>query len=73
MRLLTAKQVSVAWHIPLARIYELAREGVLPSVRLGQRQLRFDEEALRLFVTRGGCAGTAHTEGGGEGGTQDGT
>jgi excisionase family DNA binding protein len=71
MRLLTAKQVSAAWHIPLARIYELAREGVLPSVRLGQRQLRFDEHQLQLFIASGGRTTAASAEGQKEGGRQD--
>ena len=36
-----------------ARVYQLAREGVLPCVRLG-RQIRFDERALRAWVEGGG-------------------
>lgn len=55
MRLLTAKEVSVAWQIPLPRVYELARTGVIPCVRLG-RQIRFDETTLRQWTSRGGTA-----------------
>lgn len=53
MRFLTAKEVSVAIKIPLARVYELARLNLIPSVRMG-RQIRFDESALREWAARGG-------------------
>jgi excisionase family DNA binding protein len=53
MRLLTAKEVSVAMRIPLARVYELARQNLMPCVRMG-RQIRFDENALREWAARGG-------------------
>ena len=56
MNLLTAKQVAVAWQLPLARVYELARLGVLPSVKCGERQVRFDEAALQGFIARGGAS-----------------
>jgi excisionase family DNA binding protein len=53
MRFLTAKEVSVVMRIPLARVYELARLSLIPSVRMG-RQIRFDESALREWAARGG-------------------
>jgi excisionase family DNA binding protein len=56
MRLLTAKEVSEGLRIPVARVYELARTGVIPVVRLGERQVRFNEDALREWVARGGNA-----------------
>jgi excisionase family DNA binding protein len=54
MKLITAKELASAWQMPLARVYELARAGALPVVRIGERQLRFDEAALREWVARGG-------------------
>jgi excisionase family DNA binding protein len=39
--------------IPLARVYELARQNLIPCVRMG-RQIRFDESALREWAARGG-------------------
>ena len=54
MRLLTAQDVSDILKVPTARVYELARSGHLPTVRLGDRQIRFDEDALRGWVARGG-------------------
>ena len=37
------------------RVYSLAREGVLPHVRLG-RQIRVDNDALETFINDGGKA-----------------
>lgn len=55
MKLLTARQVAQVFNIPRLRVYELARMNALPGiVRLGERQLRFDESALRDFIQRGG-------------------
>lgn len=33
-----------------ARVYELTRQGILPSIRIGQRQLRFEEERLLRWI-----------------------
>jgi excisionase family DNA binding protein len=54
MRLLTAKETAVVLNIPLQRVYELARQKILPTVVLGERQIRFDEDALRQWIARGG-------------------
>ena len=53
MRFLTAKEVSMLLQIPLARVYELARQNLIPAVRMG-RQVRFDETALREWAAHGG-------------------
>jgi excisionase family DNA binding protein len=37
------------------RVYECARLGIIPSVRIG-RSVRFDEDALRDWMRRGGTA-----------------
>jgi excisionase family DNA binding protein len=55
MRLLTAKEVSSLLQVPVARVYELVRLNLLPVVKLGERQMRFNEEKLREWVERGGC------------------
>lgn len=52
-RLLTAQEVAEQTALPLARVYELAREGLLPSVRLG-RAVRFSADALRSWFESGG-------------------
>jgi hypothetical protein len=38
-----------------ARVYEAARLGLIPCVRIG-RQVRFDEESLREWVKSGGSS-----------------
>jgi excisionase family DNA binding protein len=53
MRLMTAKETAEILQVALPRVYELARHGLLPCVRMG-RQIRFDEEKLREWVMRGG-------------------
>jgi excisionase family DNA binding protein len=52
--LLTAKEVAAEWQIPLSRVYELTRRGLIPHLKLGARQLRFDPESLREWKARGG-------------------
>ncbi len=54
MRLLTAKEVAPILRVTPARVYELARERAIPTVRMGERQVRFDESALREWVASGG-------------------
>jgi excisionase family DNA binding protein len=52
-RLLTAQQVAVFLQVPKARVYELAREGLIPTVHLG-RQLRVSASALDDWIADGG-------------------
>ena len=54
-KLLKAKEVSEQWGISEERVFALAREGILPSVRLG-RQVRFSPKALEEFIESGGQA-----------------
>jgi excisionase family DNA binding protein len=53
MKLLKVNEVATILDVSVARAYELARTGVLPSVRLG-RQVRIAEEALRNWIQTGG-------------------
>ena len=55
MSLIQAKRASKVLSVSLARLYELARLGVIPVVRLGPRQIRFDEDALAQWVRQGGA------------------
>jgi excisionase family DNA binding protein len=52
-RLLTADEVAGATGLPKARVYELARDGDMPSVSLG-RAVRFSEAALLKWIGEGG-------------------
>lgn len=56
MHLITAKQVSQALGVALPRVYELARLKLIPFVRLGPRQIRFDEDELRQWARSGGAS-----------------
>jgi excisionase family DNA binding protein len=52
-QLLTAKETAEVLSVSLARLYELARVGTVPVVRVG-RQVRFSREALSSWITSGG-------------------
>jgi len=51
--LLKAKDVAELLSVKPSRVYELARRGLLPCVRLG-RNVRFDPEQIRQWVENGG-------------------
>ena len=55
MRLLTAKEVAAILCVKPARVYELSRIKLLPTVRIG-RQVRYDESALLEWIKAGGMA-----------------
>jgi excisionase family DNA binding protein len=52
-RLVTAREAAEQLRISLPQIYELARHGILPAVRIG-RGLRFSPQRLAEFVSAGG-------------------
>lgn len=54
MQLIDAKQAAQILQVRKARLYELVRLGMIPSVRLGQRQVRFDLDALAAWSKSGG-------------------
>ena len=54
MRLLDAKEVSEILQVSVARVYDLARQGILPTVRIGARQIRFEESRLVQWIQHGG-------------------
>ncbi|HLA09561.1 MAG TPA: helix-turn-helix domain-containing protein [Pyrinomonadaceae bacterium] len=54
MRLLDAKEVAQILKISTQRVYELTRQGILPSVRIGARQIRFEEARLLDWIENGG-------------------
>ena len=51
--LITAGDLAGLLEVSRARIYELAREGLLPAVRLG-RTIRFSRAAVNAFIKDGG-------------------
>ena len=53
MELLTITEVARVLRVRVPRAYQLARDGVLPTVRIG-RQIRVEANALRNWVAQGG-------------------
>jgi excisionase family DNA binding protein len=56
---LKAPELAERYAVTPWRIYELARDGHLPAIRLG-RSVRFDPEALAAWEAQGGTAGNGH-------------
>jgi excisionase family DNA binding protein len=54
-RLLTADELAERWQVPKAQVYRLAREGLIPCVRIG-RYARFRRAAIEEFEAAGGVA-----------------
>jgi excisionase family DNA binding protein len=54
MRLLDAKEVAEILQVNVQRVYELTRQGILPSIRIGPRQIRFVETRLMQWIEHGG-------------------
>lgn len=53
-QILIADEVAEMLRVDRQRVYELARRNAIPVIRLGERQYRFDAEAIRQWMTRGG-------------------
>lgn len=54
LQLLKAEDVAELLSLPRLRVYELARQGKLPCVRIGERQIRFARSALQTWIEHGG-------------------
>ena len=52
--LMKAPEAAKMLDIRLARLYELTRQRIVPSVRIGPKQLRYDRETLREWIQKGG-------------------
>lgn len=53
-QILIADEVAALLRVDRQRVYELARRNAIPVIRLGERQYRFDAEAIRQWIERGG-------------------
>lgn len=53
-QILVADEVAEMLRVDRQRVYELARRKAIPVIRLGERQYRFDGEAIRQWIERGG-------------------
>lgn len=54
LKLLTIDEVAGILNVKVTRAYELARTGLIPTVRLG-RQVRVDERRLIAWIEEGGA------------------
>ena len=52
--LLRAEQVAQRLGVKKQRIYALVRQGAIPFVRLGEKQIRFSAPVLERWIARGG-------------------
>lgn len=52
-KLLTAGPLAKAVSVSTSRIYQLARDGLIPCIRIG-RQVRFDPERVASWIAQGG-------------------
>lgn len=55
-QILIADEVAELLRVDRQRVYELARRNAIPVIRLGERQYRFDAEAIKQWMERGGRA-----------------
>lgn len=53
-KLLRVAQVAKAFDITERHLQKLAEKGLIPSIRLGERALRFDPVQLRTWLEAGG-------------------
>ena len=53
-QVLVADEVAKLLRVDRQRVYELVRRRAIPVIRLGARQYRFDAEAIRQWIERGG-------------------
>ena len=63
-QILVADEVAEMLRVDRQRVYELVRRNAIPVIRVGERQYRFDAEAIRQWIERGGSV--ANTERGGD-------
>jgi excisionase family DNA binding protein len=55
-QILLADEVAELLRVDRQRVYELARRNAIPVIRLGERQYRFDAEAIRQWIQQGGTS-----------------
>lgn len=63
-QILVADEVAELLRVDRQRVYELVRRNAIPVIRVGERQYRFDAEAIRQWIERGGS--NANSECGGD-------
>lgn len=51
-QLLTADEVSELLNVGRQRVYQMARDGQIPSVRIGANTIRFRRDAVEVWLNR---------------------
>ena len=53
-QILVADEVAELLRVDKQRVYELVRTNQIPVIRLGERQYRFDANAINKWIENGG-------------------
>ncbi len=53
-QILIAGEVAEILRVDRQRVYELVRRGAIPVIRLGDRQYRFNRDAIAAWMEQGG-------------------
>ncbi len=53
-KILVAEEVAKILRVDKQRVYELVRTKKIPTIRVGERQYRFDAGALQSWIDGGG-------------------
>ncbi len=53
-QILLADEVAILLRVDKQRIYEMVRTNLIPFIRLGERQYRFDKEIIETWIDNGG-------------------
>lgn len=62
-QILIADEVAEMLRVDRQRVYELVRRNAIPVIRVGERQYRFDADAIKQWIERGGkVAKSEHEE-----------
>jgi excisionase family DNA binding protein len=61
-QILVADEVAEMLRVDRQRVYELVRKRAIPVIRLGERQYRFDAEAIRDWMMRGGSTAEGNSK-----------
>ncbi len=69
-QILIADEVAEMLRVDRQRVYELVRTHAIPVIRVGERQYRFDAEAVSKWMERGGGS-TTHDPADSDGGLEE--
>ena len=53
-KLKTVKEIAKWLNLSEWRVYDLVKQGILPAIHLGRKQLRFDPNSLENWIKAGG-------------------